>query len=158
VAIIGTGHISDNYFECQMSNNFDAAQVLPGAMEEKERAEIEMLASKVKDGRTNYFQRPVISLTAPSDVRAVLNKEKDNEAVITWNTAYASDAPLEVYEIWRDGAKISELPFTPQITTDPYLYTDILPDKNVHKYSVRIIDAKGQIAESAAVELTGNLS
>jgi len=87
-----------------------------------------------------------------------LNKEKDNEAVITWNTAYASDAPLEVYEIWRDGAKISELPFTPQITTDPYLYTDILPDKNVHKYSVRIIDAKGQIAESAAVELTGNLS
>lgn len=43
VAIIGTGHISTEESECQLTNNLTAAQVLPDGLTEAERAEIEEL-------------------------------------------------------------------------------------------------------------------
>jgi hypothetical protein len=73
------------------------------------------------------------------------------KAQISWNTAYAGDAPISSYEILRDGEKIAGIPFTPQLSTDPYSYTDSVVDKMIHEYSVRVVDAKGRIAESEKV-------
>ena len=72
---------------------------------------------------------------------------------LSWNTAYAGDAPIRTYEIWRDGTKIKEIPFTPQITLDPFTYSESLNDKTAHTYIMKVVDAKERIAESVPVAL-----
>jgi hypothetical protein len=156
VAIIGIGHISDKFEECQLSNNVKDSQILPGGLSEEERMKIEEMAAKVKEGKTNYFQLPARPLAAPDEV-AVTQKTENNvrTATLSWNTAYAADAPLQSYEIWRDGNKIKEMPFTPQITMDPFSLSETLDDKTAHSYIVKIVDAKNRTAESAPVILEG---
>jgi aryl-alcohol dehydrogenase-like predicted oxidoreductase len=154
VAIIGTGKISKTASECQLTSNLTAAQVLPDGLTDVERAEIEETAKIVKEGKTNYFQVPVIPLTAPKEVtvsQALVNNQRD--VTVSWNTAYAGDAPLKTYEIWRDGTKILSIPFTPQLTTVPFTYTESLSDKTAHTFIVKIEDNKGRIAESVPVIL-----
>jgi len=155
LVIIGIGHISDNDDECQLVQNLSAAQILPDGLSEQERLEIEKMAAKVKDGKTNYFQLPAIPLTAPVEVK-VSQELVNNERKITvgWSTAYAAAAPLKKYEILRDGEKIHEQDFTPQLTTDLLTWSETLADKEQHSYVVRIVDASGNSADSepAAVE------
>lgn len=154
LAIIGTGRISKKDEDCQLTNNLAAAQILPDGLAEPERTAIEEMAKKAKDGKSNYFQKEAIPLTAPGEV-TVVQKKEDNirNAILSWNTAYAGDAPMKTYEIWRDGVKVKELPFTPQITTDPFIFTEQLKDKLAHSYIVKITDEKGRIAESIPVTL-----
>jgi hypothetical protein len=114
------------------------------------------MAKKAKEGMTNYFQTAAIPLTAPKEVTAIQKKENNvNTATISWNTAYAGDAPIKTYEIWCDGSKIKEIPFTPQLTTDPFTWSEQLSDKIpiAHTYTIKVTDAKGRIAESVPVML-----
>jgi hypothetical protein len=157
LAIIGTGRISNKNEECQLTNNLAAAQILQDGLTEGERTAIEEMAKKAKEGNTNYFQNVAVPLTAPKEVTVVQNKENNiRNATISWNTAYAGDAPLKTYEIWRDGAKVREIPVTPQITTDPFTYSESLGDKVSHTYIMKVVDGKGRIAESAPAAL-GNM-
>jgi aryl-alcohol dehydrogenase-like predicted oxidoreductase len=156
VAIIGTGHISDRFDECQLSNNIEAAQILPDGLSEAERTKIEEMAGKVKEGKTNYFQNAAKPLTAPDEV-TVAQKTENNvrTATLSWNTAYAGDAPMKSYEIWRNGARIKEIPFIPQITTDPFTFSEQLNDKTAHSYIIKVVDGKNITAESIPVILEG---
>jgi hypothetical protein len=152
VAIIGTGHISDKDEECQLTSNMAASQILPDGLTESERAEIEKMAKRVKEGKTNYFQVPYMPLSAPKDVLVTQTSENNiRNITVTWGTAYAGDAPMAAYEIWRDGEKITEIPFTHQITTDPFKWSETLNDKKAHSYVVQIADTKGRKAESVPV-------
>jgi hypothetical protein len=113
----------------------------------------------VKDGKTNYFQNAALPLTAPKEVSVVQTRENNlRNSKLRWNTAYAGDAPIKKYEIWRDGAKIKEIQFTPQITTDPFAYSESLKDKTSHIYIVKVTDGKGRIAESIPVILEKTVS
>ena len=157
LAIIGTGRISNKNEECQLTNNLVAAQILQDGLTEGERTAIEEMAKKAKEGKTNYFQNVAVPLTAPKEVTVVQNKENNiRNAKISWNTAYAGDAPLKTYDIWRDGARVREIPVTPQITTDPFTYSESLGDKVSHTYIMKVVDGKGRIAESAPAAL-GNM-
>jgi hypothetical protein len=154
LAIIGIGHISNKDEECQLTNNLAAAQILPDGLTEAERTAIEKMAGKVKEGKTNYFQNAALPLTAPKEVSVVQNKGNNvRNATLSWNTAYAGDARIKNYEIWRDGTKIKDIPFTPQITTDPFSYSESLNDKTVHTYIMKVVDGKDRIAESMPVTL-----
>jgi aryl-alcohol dehydrogenase-like predicted oxidoreductase len=154
LVIIGIGQISDNYKECQLSNNIDAAQILPEGLTTGDREEIEVMAKKIKEGRTNYFQVGAIPLTAPDEV--VVGQELVNDkrnVTVGWNTAFASDAPLKVYEILRDNVKVGQKEFKPQLTIDHITWSESLGDKDSHTYAVKIIDEKGREAESQSVVL-----
>jgi len=144
-AIIGIGKISDDPSQCQLSFNLKHAQVAPNALNETERKEIEQLASKSKEGKTNYFQKAFQELTPPHEVRVIQN---DRSAVITWHTAYAGDAAIDRYEIWRNGALVTEIPFEPQTTKIPYQFEDRQKGRGVASYSVMAVDKKNRIAEA----------
>lgn len=147
-AIIGIGQISNKEEECQLTSNFLAAQVLPGDMTEEERTSIEALASKVKSGRTNYFQIQYLPLAAPE--KAWFEDTHQNDQItwkLNWTTAYAGDAPLKSYEIWRDGNKVYETPAAPQLTEEAFSWEETLPAGVTPVYTVKVWDEKGRMAE-----------
>jgi hypothetical protein len=154
LVIIGIGNISNKDAECQLTSNLAASQVLPDGLTEEERTAVEEMTGKVKEGKTNYFQTAAIPLTAPATV-SVLQEKADaaRNAKISWNTAYAGDAPIKNYQIWRDGAKIKDIPFSPQLATIPFTFSEILNDKTEHTYVMKVEDARGRIAESMPVIL-----
>ena len=154
LVIIGIGQINDEYAKCQLSNNFDAAQILPEGLTGPERIAIEDRARRAKEGKTNYFQNQAVSLTAPKEVTVEQSLEnKARKIAVAWSTAYAGDAPLAFYEIWRDGSKVKEQPFMPQLTTEPLTWSETLSDSLPHTYMIKVTDTRGRIAESTAVAL-----
>ena len=154
LVIIGIGQISDEYAKCQLSNNLDAAQIHPDGLTGPERISIEDRAKKAKEGKTNYFQTQAVPLTAPKDVTVEQSLENESRKIaVAWSTAYAGDAPLAFYEIWRDGSKVKEQPFMPQLTTEPLTWSETLSDSLPHTYMVKVTDTRGRIAESTAVAL-----
>lgn len=152
LAIIGIGKIGIKTEECQLTSNLEGAQILPDGLTESERTEIEGKAKNAKNGMTNYFQAVPISLTAPKEISIDIESSSRN-VTLKWTTGYAGDSPINVYEIWRDGAMIKEFPFTPQISSDPFSWTELINDSNSHSYTVKVIDQKGRIAESEAVTI-----
>jgi hypothetical protein len=150
VAIIGIGHISDNAAECQLISNIAAAQILPGTLTDAERHDTEEKAFRVKEGKANYFQRPLIPLTAPSDISA---SRSGGKVTVKWKTALAGGAALISYNILRDGEKVHEVPYTPQITTEPFVWESPEPDDSVHEYAVGITDMSGKSAVSDPVKV-----
>jgi aryl-alcohol dehydrogenase-like predicted oxidoreductase len=155
LVIIGIGQISDKVEACQLTNNLEASQILPDGLNDSERSAIEEMAKKSKDGMTNYFQTPALALTAPKEV--VVNQsyaDNDRKIMVGFSTAYAYNAPLSKYEIWRDGVKVHELPFVPQLTTDHLTWDETLTDKNAHNYIVKVVDGMGRVAESSQVTVT----
>ena len=146
-AIIGIGQISDDPKQCQLTQNLMGAQLKPVEMSEEDRNMVEALALKSKGGKTNYFQNAFQDLTPPREVKVqVKNGEK---ALITWHTAYAGDAAIDHYEIWRNDAKVANILFTPQTTKTPYLYTDDFGKTTPKQYVVKAVDKKNRIAGSA---------
>lgn len=143
-AIIGIGGISDDPGKCQLSYNLKHAQVKPDALGESGRHEIEQIAKKVKEGRTNYFQKAYQELTPPRDAQLSRN---GNTNVVTWHTAYAGDAAIDRYEIWRDGARIANLPFKPQISKTPYYFEDKHQAEKAKSYVIKVVDTKDRTAE-----------
>jgi hypothetical protein len=145
-AIIGTGQISDNHLECQLVQNFYAAQIEPDGMSEKERLSLEERMGGFKEGRTNYFQLDKIGLTPPAD----LAQGMDGTGEITWNSALADEAPLSHYEVFMDGTLVASVPHVPQITMEPFRFDSTVKGS---KYKVVTVDRKGNRAESREMVL-----
>ena len=145
-AIIGIGQIDDKPQYCQLTQNLIGAQVASGILSKQERKKIETLALNSKGGKTNYFQKPYQDLTAPREVKVeVLNGGK---SVITWHTAHAGDAPIDRYEIWRDGVKVANFAHTPQISKSPFVFTDNYSKIVPKQYIVKVVDQKNRIAQT----------
>ncbi|MDA3867501.1 MAG: aldo/keto reductase [Salinivirgaceae bacterium] len=149
-AIIGIGKINDDADKCQIIYNLQAAQVKPNGLSDTERGKIELLASKVKDGKTNFFQKGFVGLTAPRDAKIAVD---DKKIAITWHTSLAGDAPIDRYEIWRDGVKIAEIPFKAQITKTPYQFIDKDTKNSTKEYIVKTVDKKQKVAQTETLRI-----
>lgn len=144
-AIIGIGKINEDPSQCQLSYNLKHAQVKSGELGDAQRKEIESLAVRAKEGKTNYFQKSYQDLTPPREVKVTSNEKS---TVITWHTAYAGDAAIDRYEIWKEGTKLATIPFKPQTTKTPYQYVDKHPVVGDQSYVVKVIDKKNRVAEA----------
>ena len=140
--IMGIGHINDDPEKCQLHQNLEAAQIYPGALSQAERKNIEKLASKIKEGQTNWFQAASEGLTAPTDPALEQKTSAGGKRTVrlTWNTAYAADASLKEYVVVRDGKTIATIDFKPQTTKKPYFYEDSLNDNGEHSYEIAVVD------------------
>ncbi len=147
-AIIGIGEISDDPSQCQLSQNIAASQIKPGGLSESDRLDIEKTANLIKDGKTNYFQMEEGGLTAPRDIKTeILN---GREVLITWNTAYAGDYPVDHYEVWRNNSKIGQVEHRPQTTMEPFQFKDNVDESTGYEYKIITVDKKGRKKEAAA--------
>jgi predicted aldo/keto reductase-like oxidoreductase len=140
-AIIGIGQISEDPLKCQLVQNYYAAQIDPEAMSEEKRQELEAKTGMVKEGQTNWFQLPRTGLTPPHNVKVT----KKDLLEITWDTAYAADAPLSHYEIFQGELKVATVKHKPQITKQPFIFKKSLGGG---KYRVISVDKLGNRAES----------
>ncbi|GAB4244332.1 MAG: hypothetical protein Kow00109_20220 [Acidobacteriota bacterium] len=153
-AIIGIGHIDSDPRNCQLEQDLSAAQIEPEALTESDRAEIEALALKAKEGRTNWFQLPSQPLTPPRE--PALEVERRDEALLarlTWHTAYAADAPIVRYEIRRDGTTVGTVEHRPQVTKEPFAFEDRLPGPGRHAYTLATVDGAGRTAVTEPLEV-----
>ncbi len=146
--IIGIGHIDNDSERCQLEQNLAASQMV-GALDESQRGEIEQLAARAKDGRTNYFQREAEPLSPPQQPAISHDMRGESRiARVTWHTAYAGDQPISHYEIQRDGKNIARVNHQPQTTKTPFAFEDKLPDRSAHRYRVITVDAASRTAPS----------
>ena len=153
-AIIGIGQISDDPALCQLEQNLSAAQVSSSSLNATDRLEVENMTRRVKDGKTNYFQLADMGLIPPAEVSASQKKTGSERIVeLTWNTAFAGNASLKSYEIWRDGKLINSLNHKPQTSKTPFTFSDILADGISHEYSVAATDTAGRSARSETVRV-----
>ena len=148
--IIGIGQIDENAKDCQLKQNLSAAQVTFTSLSESDRRDIEKITNPVKDGETNYFQHVKVDLGSPREA-AVQQQMKDNQRIVqlTWQTAYASDEPVKMYEIWRDNQNIGQVNHAPQTSKKPFMFEDKTNDKVAHQYKIVTVDAAGHTAASA---------
>ncbi len=153
-AIIGIGQISDDPMQCQLTQNLIGAQVKPTDMSEEEREKVEALAVKSKGGKTNYFQNPFQNMTAPRDAKVEI--KKDGKASISWQTAYAGDAAIDHYEVWRNDEKVANISFAPQTTKTPYLFIDNFGNKTPKQYVVKVVDKKRRVVETELLTVFGS--
>jgi aryl-alcohol dehydrogenase-like predicted oxidoreductase len=151
-SIIGIGQISDDPSQCQLSQNIAASQIKPDSLSESERLDIERMANFIKDGKTNYFQMEEGGLTAPQNAKTEILNNK--EALITWDTAYAGDNPIDYYEIWRNNNKIGQVQHQPQISSKPFQFKDNidLSTGHVYRYEIFTVDKKGRKSESGRIQ------
>lgn len=133
-AIIGIGHIDEDPLKCQLIQNYYAAQVMPDALSEDDRRDIEERTAHVKGGNTNYFQLDKEELSPPKNVRIL-------DGTLAWDTAIAGDEPIVKYEIREGGKKIGEVAHYPQTTKKPFTFEGIDPSKN---YTVVAVDRLGR--------------
>jgi aryl-alcohol dehydrogenase-like predicted oxidoreductase len=141
-AIIGIGQISDDHLKCQLVQNYYAAQINPDGLSEKRRLEIEKSTASIKSGEggTNYFQLPFQKLSPPRN----LNLKQKDGMEICWDTAFAATAALSHYEIIRDGKLVGKVKHKPQISREPFTFTDKEKGKS---YKVVTVDMDGRRAE-----------
>jgi aryl-alcohol dehydrogenase-like predicted oxidoreductase len=140
-AIIGIGQISDDNLNCQLVQNYYAAQIEPGGMSEDERLALEAKMGGFKEGKTNYFQLPKTGLTPPGNLKITRNANVE----ITWDSAYADEAPLSHYEVLRDGELVGSVEHIPQTSREPFRFTD---DAIAGSYKVVTVDKTGNRSES----------
>ena len=145
-AIIGIGQISDDPLRCQLVQNYYAAQVKPDDMSEEKRLELESKTGEVKEGQTNYFQLPGEGLTPPNNI--IISVKGDLE--ISWDTAYAGDAPLTGYEVYQDEKLAGTVPHRPQTSKEPFVFKTAEKKGNIR---VVTLDAAGNRAESDLFEV-----
>ncbi|MFW6171661.1 MAG: hypothetical protein ACODAD_14320, partial [Planctomycetota bacterium] len=156
-AIIGIGHVDKEPSRCQLQENLAAAQ-LETPLDDNELREVEQVAASMHDGRTNYFQQSAQPLGPPRAAKAVQAARGDSRTVrVSWQTAYAADAPLHHYSIQRDGREVSTVPHKPQLTKTPFSFEESLPDQAAHRYMIVSVDGQGRTAESQplAIEALG---
>jgi predicted aldo/keto reductase-like oxidoreductase len=145
-AIIGIGQISDEPLHCQLVQNYYAAQVAPDGMNEQKRLDLEAKTGHVKQGQTNYFQMPKEGLTAPNN----LHIAKKDKLQITWDTAYAADAPIATYEVYQNDRLIGSIRHTPQISRDPFLFQ---ANADSGRFKVVTVDTAGNRAASEPIQV-----
>ncbi len=115
-------------------------------MSQKRREEIEELAGTVKNGQTNWFQLPKTELSPPANVML----EIKDDTQITWDTAYAAEAPLSHYEVFREGKKVATVKHQPQVSKDPFQFRD---DRKGNNYQIVSVDMAGNRAESETLSV-----
>jgi hypothetical protein len=115
-------------------------------MGETERKELEATAGKVKEGKTNYFQLPRQGLTAPNNVKLSVKEELE----ITWDTAYAADAPLDRYEVYHNDELVTSVPHTPQISKEPFSFSTGVKNGT---YRVVTVDSAGNRARGDLLQV-----
>lgn len=151
-AIIGIGKIDKEPARCQLRQNLAAAQHGP-PLDDKGLRDVEQMAASVLDGRTNYFQLPAETLSPPRSATIAQDVQGDQRVVrLAWQTAYASDAPLDHYSIHRDGVELARLPHRPQQSKAPFQFQDTVADRAAHRYAIRAVDALGRTASSDPLE------
>lgn len=75
--------------------------------------------------------------------------ESEGKTVLTWQTAYAGDFPVEAYEIFADGRIAGEVPHQPQVLKSrPFTFSY---PKLAGNFSVVAVDARGNRAEANLV-------
>lgn len=133
--IVGIGEINEDPLKCQLTQNYYASQVEPNILSEEERMKIEEQTSKVKNGRTNWFQVDKQELSAPREIEADTSNGKTK---ISWQTAYAAEEPISHYEVLANDEKIGEVAHKPQILKSvPFVFeTTSLEGKEVCVYTV----------------------
>jgi aryl-alcohol dehydrogenase-like predicted oxidoreductase len=147
--IIGIGQVDDNTANCQLTQNIFAAQIQPGGLSEGERAEIERLALTAKGGQTNYFQVHDGGLTAVTNPAVSHTRDV---AKLTWDTAYAGDHAIEKYEVIRNGQQIGEVPHKPQISNEPFTFTEsVKSELSNDEYEIVSVDAGGTRVSSEKI-------
>jgi aryl-alcohol dehydrogenase-like predicted oxidoreductase len=148
-AIIGIGRIDEDPKSCQFQQNLAAAQVAPNGLAASDRLAIEKMTRTVKDGKTNYFQLPKEGLTPPREALAEQEVRNGKRVIrLKWQTAFAGDAPLARYEIWRDHQRVSRVAHQPQISRKPFVFEEVMNDKAAHNYQIAAVDAAGRSAVS----------
>ncbi|MDY0169901.1 MAG: aldo/keto reductase [Thermoguttaceae bacterium] len=153
-AIIGIGHIDNDARRCQIEQNMSAAQVRPESLSEGDRAEIEGLAAKVKEGETNWFQLPQEPLSPPREATAVSAMRNGTPvARLSWQTAIAADHPIRHYEIARNGRRVAVVEHRPQTTKEPFTFEEPLNKEPQLEYTIATVDASGRRAASAPLRL-----
>jgi aryl-alcohol dehydrogenase-like predicted oxidoreductase len=149
IAITGIGYTDLDPNRCQIYQNLLAAQILPNGLSPSERKQIEELAMLAKEGKTNYFQMESSGLTPPRGILMAQEKRNEQRMVhITWNSAIAAKEPVQLYEVWRDNQKLSEIPHQPQTTTKPFSYVDNPTDQLAHIYKLVTVDKGGDMAST----------
>jgi hypothetical protein len=107
------------------------------------------MAARAKGGRTNYFQQEAEGLSAPRQVAVSQEMQAERRlARLSWQTAYAGDQPLILYEIERDEETIGRVEHHPQTTLTPFTFEDVLRDHRSHRYRVVTVDAGARRAAS----------
>lgn len=149
--IIGIGQISDNSDECQLSKNIEACQVERNGLTNSQRQAIEEMASKVKNGQTNYFQESKGGLSEVHNIESA--KESSNKVTLSWDTAYAGDAPLKMYEIVKNGAVVGTVSHTPQTTEDKFVFVDTIVPTEKSNFKIVSVDQNGNRKETQEIEV-----
>jgi len=144
--IIGIGQISDNEDECQLVQNIAAAQVMPDALSETDRNNIENMAGNIKSGKTNYFQLEKRGLTPAQNIQ--IEGAGNNRIKITWDTAYAGNYPIDHYEIWYNNTRTATVKHFPQTSKIPFEYVHSPESLAKAEYSIVTVDKKGNEAET----------
>jgi hypothetical protein len=107
------------------------------------------MASLVKDGKTNYFQLSKHELT-PAREPLAKQEMRDRKRVVRleWHTSFAGDEPLSRYEIWRDHQKVGTISYRPQTSKKPFVFEDLVADKDAHNYRITTVDTAGRAAST----------
>ncbi len=150
--VVGTGHIDSDSKNCQLEQNLIAAQIKPNGLSLSDRRAVEKTTAAIQDGKTNYFQLPYQDLTPPRELALRQDSAAGTRIVtLTWQTAFAGDESISHYEILRDGQKIGDVKYRPQVAKTPLLYEDREAGAGAHKYLVVTVDAIGRRAETGEV-------
>ena len=132
--------------KCQLTQNITASQIAPDGLSETDRTDVETMTSKVKGGKTNWFQLDKSELSSGQDFQTKQIGERKVE--LTWNSAYAHNDPIDRYEVWRNETKIGELPHQPQISTVPFRLIDDVQETGIQNYDLVTIDMGGNAAKT----------
>ncbi len=160
ILIIGIGHISDSDdpAEDQLIADINAAQ-LHEPLSRDEMDKVEQTTAEAVGTGTNYFQRPPVGLTPPRGLRANFDSDYSEfvggtpAVYLEWDTAYAGNAPLSRYEVYRGEQKIGEVPHTPQTSLRPFTLRDPEAAQGLNTYRVRTLDAEGAPSDWAEISI-----
>jgi hypothetical protein len=156
--IVGIGHVDDDPTKCQLEQNLQAGQIEKPLNSKAMKSIEDRITSLGKDKANSYFQRKATGLTAPRNVGVEADSAMPSfgrKAVrISWDTAYAGSAPIERYEVLKNGKVIGALPHQPQTTQKRFYYEDILGNDektgNNH-YTVRSVDTAAVTAQGPSI-------
>lgn len=155
-AIIGIGQISDFESRCQLTQNLSAAQVAPQSLPETDRVFVEELTSKVKAGRTNYFQKEAVPLSAARNAHIARQKEDAMvRKTLQWDSAIAGDAPISHYEILIGGKVVGTVPHQPQTSRDPFAYELTTVETKEGRIQIRTVDKRNRSAIAPVHQVKG---
>lgn len=143
-AIIGTGQVSDDAKQCQLTQNLSAAQIRPEGLTENQRREIGKMTAKVRHGETNYFQEEYEGLGRVANLKS---KAVSDGVKITWDTAIAGDEPIAKYQVCRGHQVLGEIVHKPQTSMKPFEFVVSKPTEGSIPISVKTVDVAGRSTE-----------